>query len=89
MTQLVGATCGASVAADAFQFLQHGVYFHPLHKAGDALKVAVAATIEDHVVQGSPSGAVGERSFAHLEIDTCAASTYSIICIIHIYVSCD
>ena len=47
--QLVGARCGAAVAAYTVEASYYILIFHSLHKATDALQVAVASAIEGNV----------------------------------------
>ena len=51
MAQLVGTRGVLESAADAFQPLQHILYFHAFHQSADALRVAVAAAVELHILQ--------------------------------------
>ena len=49
--QLVGAGGAFEPATDAFQLGDDILGFHAFHQCGDALRVAVAAAIELHVLQ--------------------------------------
>ena len=72
--QLVGAGGGLEPATDAFQLGDDILGFHAFHQCGDALRVAVAAAIELHVLQdaifdfkldGLAACALGSVSVSH------------------------
>jgi hypothetical protein len=48
---LVGARGVLEATADAFQPLEYLINFHAIHQCAYALRVAVAATIELHILQ--------------------------------------
>ena len=49
--QLVGAGSAFEAATDAFQLGDDIIRLHAVHQGGHALRVAVAATVELHVLQ--------------------------------------
>jgi hypothetical protein len=72
--QLVGTRSAFEAATDAFQFRDNVFSFHAFHEGGDALRIAVAAAVELHILQnavldfklnGLTASALGSVSVSH------------------------
>ena len=77
LAQLVGAAGGATVAADMLQSADDLFDGHPFHQSADALQVAVAAAVEDHIVQ--------RAVVAHVELNSLATCALcEILVVLHL-----
>ena len=72
--ELVGARGVFPAAADALEFLEHTVDFHPLDQTGYSLQITVTAPVEYDVV---------ESSVDDVEVYLLAAGLFSLIGVVH------
>ena len=73
LAELVGARGGPMVASDAFEAGDDIFYLHACHQPADALQIAIASAIKDHIVQS-----VVVRYVEFYSLTTCTA------CIVYI-----
>ena len=74
LAKLIGAGGAFESTADAFQPLEYLINFHAIHQSAHALRVAIAAAIELHVLQ---------YAVLDFKLNGLAAGALGAVCVFH------